>query len=242
MMDKKARYVEIDAARGVAIICMLAVHAVYDLILLGKIHGELGAGFWGSLAFFTAITFVTVSGISFYISYSRSSEKNGLWESYPKFLRRGLLIFSGGLLITAVTFFAAPDGLIVFGILHLIGTSIMLAPFFFRFSEINIIIGAFFILVGAIAPSVSGPYYMLPIGIHPQDFYSLDYEPLLPWFGFFLVGMSVGSSFYPKGRRGYEFNYEPGYAGKLLSFLGRNSLLIYLVHQPLMLAVAYFIL
>lgn len=241
-MPKKQRFWEIDAARGAAIICMLAVHAVYDLMLLGKLGGELGTGFRGSLAFFTAITFVTISGISFFISYSHSSEKKRFWESYPKFLRRGLLIFSGGLLITAVTFFAAPDGIIVFGILHLIGTSIILAPFFFRFSEINIIIGAMVILAGALAPSIEGPYWMLPLGFHPNDFYSLDYEPLLPWFGFFLVGISMGSSFYPKGRRGYEFNYEPGYLGKFLSFLGRNSLLIYLIHQPLIFAVAYFIL
>lgn len=241
-MEKRERFWEIDAARGAAIICMLAVHAVYDLILLGKMGGELGAGFWGSLAFTTAITFVTVSGISFSISYSRHSAKRNFLESYPKFLKRGLLIFSGGLLITAATFFIVPKGFIIFGILHLIGASIMLAPLFFCFGEINILLGALVILAGAVAPAVDGPFWTIPVGFHPHDFYSLDYEPLLPWFGFFLFGMSMGASFYPNGRRIYEFGDEPGYAGKILSFLGRNSLLIYLIHQPMLLFAAYFIL
>ncbi|CVK32816.1 conserved protein of unknown function [Methanoculleus bourgensis] len=57
--------------------------------------------------------------------------------------------------------------------------------------------------------------------------------PLLPWFGLVLIGMSCGYLFYPGGERGFSFRAaEPTFA-RPFSILGRHSLLIYFLHQPL---------
>jgi uncharacterized membrane protein len=70
------------------------------------------------------------------------------------------------------------------------------------------------------------------------DFYSVDYFPVFPWFGVILVGMSLGSQLYPGYRRRIpvpDFSRSPFVIA--LAFLGRNSLAIYLVHQPVIIAI-----
>ena len=34
--------------------------------------------------------------------------------------------------------------------------------------------------------------WLLPLGIHPATFFSVDYEPIFPWFGVVLIGMGLG--------------------------------------------------
>jgi uncharacterized membrane protein len=59
--------------------------------------------------------------------------------------------------------------------------------------------------------------------------------PLLPWFGLVLIGMACGSLFYPDGSRGFSLRTaEPAFA-RPFSILGRHSLFIYFLHQPLIL-------
>jgi uncharacterized membrane protein len=92
-------------------------------------------------------------------------------------------------------------------------------------------------MVGLVLPALTGPIWMLPIGLHPADFTSLDYEPLFPWFGLVLLGMSTGFSLYPGGRRIYPFPERgPGAAAPIV-LLGRNSLLVYMIH-PLLIVLA----
>ena len=241
MEQRGERFWELDSVRGIAIVSMIAVHAVYDMIYLKAIAGQMGYGFWGALAFVTASTFVMVVGISFWISYSRTiGNKGSFLSAYPKYIRRGLFILSGGMLITAVTFVLVPEGFVVFGILHLIGVSVIIAPLFYRFGENNVYIGMAFIAAGILISGVTGPYFLLPLGIHPADFFSFDYEPVFPWFGMVLVGMYIGSILYPGGKRAFSVRESPGIAGAFLAFLGRNSLLIYFLHQPVLIfAITY---
>jgi uncharacterized membrane protein len=86
----------------------------------------------------------------------------------------------------------------------------------------------------------AGSPWLLWLGLAPEGFYSLDYLPLLPWFGVVLMGIALGDFLY----HGYKRRIAlPDLGGALLvrplAFLGRNSLLIYFVHQPALIALLY---
>ncbi len=230
------RYREIDVARGIAVVTMILFHSAFDLNFFGVLPLNVSGGFLRMLAYLTASTFIFLVGVSFTISYARASQRLAGRDLPLKYVRRGLSIFGYGLVITAVTWLFLPSAYIVFGILHFIGIAIVLAPLFVRFDAEKLIIASIACLIaGYVTNAVSGPWPLLWLGIHPESFTSLDYVPLLPWFGLVLVGMACGSLFYPDGRRGFALPVaEPAFA-RPLDFLGRHSLVIYFLHQPVIL-------
>jgi uncharacterized membrane protein len=236
------RYIEIDAARGVAILMMILFHTVFDLSLFHVYPVTVVTGFWRYFAFFTASLFLFIVGVSLVISHAREEERlagdprrqTGI---AVKFLKRGVGIFACGLLVTFATWLYLGEGFVIFGILHLIGVSTILALFFFRFRKVNLLIGCMLIVIGILLAEagVTGPFWLLWLGIPPAPFTSVDYTPLLPWFGVVLVGMGVGERLYPGGKRSFAVPRLPALIFSPLAFLGRHSLLIYLLHQPVIL-------
>ncbi|BBL68522.1 heparan-alpha-glucosaminide N-acetyltransferase [Methanoculleus chikugoensis] len=230
------RYWEIDLARGGAVVTMIVFHSAFDLNFFGVLPLNVSGGFLRMLAYLTASTFIFLVGVSFTISYARASRRLDGRGLTLKYVRRGLTIFSYGLAITAVTRLFLPNVYIVFGILHFIGIAILLAPFFVRLDPERLIITSIaFLIAGYAASLVSGPWPLLWLGIRPESFASLDYVPLLPWFGLVLVGMACGHLFYPDGVRGFTLRMAEPAAARPLSILGRHSLLIYFLHQPVIL-------
>ncbi len=232
-MDSMSRYREIDLVRGIAILMMVLFHTLFDISFFGIYPVDVSHGFWRYFAFATASLFLVVVGISLTISRSRIPPQVSPFQVSLKFLKRGVFIFLLGLLITLCTWLYLHEGFIVFGILHIIGVSVILSPLFFRFKKRNIIFGVLCIITGYILSSIHGPLWLLPFGIHPADFWSVDYEPIFPWFGCVLIGMGLGACLYPDGVRGFSPLQIPEIISQPLTFLGRHSLLIYLVHQPL---------
>lgn len=232
-MNAVSRYPEIDMVRGIAILMMILFHTVFDLSFFGVSPIDVSTGFWKYFAFSTAALFLLVVGISLTLSHARASTSLSGYRLARKFLYRGAGIFLLGLLVTAGTWLYLKEGFIVFGILHLIGISVMISPLFFRFKVFNIIPGLFFILIGFFLTTVSGPVWLLPLGIHPASFWSVDYEPVFPWTGIVLVGMGLGEYLYPGGVRKFSLPNIPAFFIPPLAFLGRHSLIIYLVHQPI---------
>ena len=226
------RIPEIDLFRGTAVLMMILFHTIFDLYYFGLAGIDIHSGFWGGFGYITGFFFVFIAGISAWISRMRAESKldeRGIWI---KFLKRGLFIFSIGLGITVVTWFFAPKSAIIFGTLHLIGLSIILAPLFFRFSVKNIYIGAAIILAGLLIQGINGDPALTIIGIHAQDFSTLDYKPLIPWFGYFLAGLAFSAFMYPNGKERSRLKSVKIPAPEFIQLIGRHSLIIYLVHQP----------
>jgi uncharacterized membrane protein len=231
-MDSAPRFPEVDATRGIAILMMIVFHTVFDLHFFGIVPVTVATGFWRWFAMATASLFLLVAGISLVLSYSRSVAGLSGPALTKKFLKRGAGIFALGLVVTLATWLYLREGFVVFGILHLIGVSVMLSVLFFRFRKYNILLGLLCIAAGVFTGTVQGPAWLLPVGIHPASFTSVDYTPLLPWFGVVLAGMGTGEFLYAGGIRRFEAPHLPQRFALPLVFLGQHSLIIYLVHQP----------
>jgi uncharacterized membrane protein len=233
------RFWEIDALRGMAIIMMVIFHLLYDLDYFGFVPVAVHSGFWRSFALVTASLFVFLVGVSLSISHARAQQRLDGFPLYLKYFRRGAGIFLLGVLISAVTYLFLGDGYVVFGILHLIGLSIIIAPLFFPYPRGCLIGGILVIAAGFFITGIEGPIWLAWLGVHPAGFYSIDYEPLFPWFGLVLLGLFTGGALYPGGKRRFLFADIRNPFSDGLSYLGRHSLLIYVLHQPVILILLF---
>jgi uncharacterized membrane protein len=231
-MDMVSRFPEIDATRGIAILMMILFHTVFDLNFFMIMPVNIETGFWHYFAMATATLFLLVAGISLVVSCARAATRLSGFALTKKFLCRGAGIFALGMLVTLTTWLYLHEGFVIFGILHLIGVSVMLSVLFFRFGKYNILLGLVCIATGFFIGNITGPVWLLPLGIYPASFSSVDYTPLIPWFGAVLIGMGIGEFLYAGGIRRFEAPHLQERIALPLSFLGQHSLIIYLVHQP----------
>jgi uncharacterized membrane protein len=237
-----SRFWEVDLLRAVAVIMMILFHILYDLEYFGDYDFQLGSLPWIIYARVGALIFIGLVGVSLTLSYSRSivegrSEKT----EQDKQVKRGLMIFSWGLIITFITWYLLKEFIIVFGILHFIGLSIIIAFPLIKYKSLNLALGTVFIVLGVILiyPNFEFPW-LVWLGFRPIEYDYVDYFPLLPWFGVVLIGIVVGHSLYPKYKRKFNLpDLSENTIIKPFCFIGRHSLLIYLAHQPIIIILLY---
>ncbi|MBN1763249.1 MAG: DUF1624 domain-containing protein [Methanomicrobia archaeon] len=237
---------ELDALRGIAILMMIAFHVLFDLDYFGIATFDVKAGFWFYFARATATIFLLLVGISLTLSYSRALQhvkKPEQQKLYRKYLTRGSKIFAWGLVITAMTRIFLRDGFVVWGILHCIGISIIVAYPVVKLRYGNLVLGLGLVALGMYVKSITVTLpWLLWLGVTPDKFHSVDYFPILPWLGVVLIGVFLGNSLYTNYTRGFKLHDRSQVEGiRLLRFLGRHSLLIYLIHQPLLITALYLI-
>ena len=228
----KQRFWEIDLFRGIAIVMMVLFHFFFDLDYLGIMELDMHSGLLLILGRTAAIIFVFLVGVSLTLSHSRE-QLSGRPAGYYKFFKRGVGIFSWGLVITLVTALLLERGTIYFGILHLIGVSIIISYPFLKYRIKPLITGLAILIMFLPARQIfiESPL-LLWFGIMPYGFYTLDYFPLIPWFGVVLLGIFTGNSLYTDYQRQFViFDLSGNPAVRILGYLGRRSLFIYLVHQ-----------
>jgi uncharacterized membrane protein len=214
----------IDFARGLSLIAMLIFNYAFTLKFFGLLNLS-SEFFWSMFPLCVAASFVFISGVSNYISNTHNSKKH--------IFLRGARIFVIGVGITLATFLTFPRYTIYFGILHLIGLSAMLSPFLARFGKFNIILGLTILAIGVSGISTSSPLLLWLLNYN--GFSSFDYEPVIPWFGIFALGFGTSALLSRKIRKPRHAS-QPVFV-KPITFLGRNTLLIYLLHQPILFGV-----
>lgn len=220
------RFWEIDFFRGVAICMMVLFHFLWDLNYFGFLQGDIYSGFWGLFQKATMSLFLLVAGVVLAIS-----RQNNPAAYTTKSLGRGATVFSLGLLITAFTLIFFPGQFIYFGILHLIGASIVLSVPFAGMKKINALLGASIIAIPALYDIRSIGQPMLVWLGFAQPMQTLDFSPVFPWFGVVLIGIALGNFFYEKGGRRVALPEPKNSAAGFLQLLGKHSLLIYFTHQ-----------
>lgn len=228
---KTSRAPLIDAARGVAILAMIIFHFSWDLHQYSLFSVDVGRHpAWRLFSQSIAASFLTLVGISL----ERATRDGIRW---PSFLRRLALVGGAALAITAATsldtFMAdsARSQFIYFGILHAIATFSVLALIFLRWPIAGLLAASafvFFLPQVWRSPALNGTWLEWT-GLATEVRPSLDFEPLFPWFAFVLLGLAVG-----KMRLAPLESTAPLPRTRVLQWLGRWSLVIYLVHQPLL--------
>ncbi len=230
------RYWELDLLRGMAVVMMIAFHSLYDLDFFSvQLPLDVHSGTFQKFAEATASIFLLLVGVSLKISSARAVIRGE--EGFLRYLRRGVGIFSWGMVVTLSTFLFLGEGFVVFGILHLIGLSIILSFPLLKRPRWAPPLGSMAILVGLGLRFFSfDSFLLLWLGLIPRHFQSVDYFPLLPWFGVVAAGIFLGDLLYPGGsRRFFLPDLSMKTPAKQLCLLGRNSLAIYLLHQPILL-------
>lgn len=238
-----SRLWELDLIRGLAVIMMVFYHFLYDLNYFSVYPLGVRSGIWLYFAEATAITFIVLVGVSLTLIASRSRIRGDSEKIFARFFKRGAMIFSLGLAITLATYLLIGRGFILFGVLHFIGVSTVLAYPFLKLRTFNLFAGSILILVGLYLQGLTFNFpWLLWLGFVPYDFYTLDYFPILPWFGLVLIGMYLGNRFYRDGKRSFKLHDLSGFLiVNQLSALGRNSLVIYLIHQPVLVAALFLV-
>ena len=236
---KRPHYGLLDTVRGVCILSMVAYHGMYDLV---DIFGLPSAWYTGLPGYIwqqsICWVFILLSGFCLPLGH------------HP--FRRGAVVFGAGALVTAVTLLFLPEDVVWFGVLTLLGSSMLLTaaldPLLRRVPPaVGVALSA--LLFWVTYPTMSG-FWNLPgrrlalpqalyaswptayLGFMPKSFFSTDYFPLLPWLFLFWAG--------------YFLHHLVG-RGRLaplrrsvcppLGWMGRHSLVLYLLHQPVILGV-----
>jgi len=231
----KRRYAVVDLLRGIAVISMVLYHIAWDM---NNIFGfewhwfKSYAGFiWQQSICFM---FIVISGFCYRIG--------------SRHIKRGIIVFLMGAVISLITLFFMPENRIIFGILTFTGSamlilampdkylksvppligfavSILLFVAFYRLKEGYLSIGIFgFKLPKILYGSIVGTY----LGFMKKGFFSTDYYPVFPWLFLFLTGYYgfdlIG------GRK--RLDKLPHICFEPVNFAGRHALIVYLLHQP----------
>lgn len=234
----------IDYIRALAIIYMVFFHLIFDLSYIWSVE-------WAeriyvsqlSVVVFDGATFILLSGISSHFSRSNA--------------QRGARLLCIALCFTAVTAFIFPGAAIYFGILHLLSFSMLIYAavqkwldkipwwatllicavlFAVTYNIFDGVIGIKGLFEIALPRELTANNNLYPFGIIRAGYYSADYFPLMPWLFLFLAGTSLGRLFCRELPPALYKNPVPA-----LGFIGRHSLFIYVVHQPLIFAVLFII-
>lgn len=214
---------EIDFFRGIALILMIFFHIIWDLNEYYHYPLDYSSGIFFVIGKTAAFLFIIITGISCIFSSNNPS--------------RGIKIFAVAMVVTIVTYFYDPDSFIIFGILHFLGINVLLYPYYNKLNNsLLLLLGTMIILLGQAFQNVDIDHnYLLVLGLARPDYYPLDYYPLLPYTGLFLLGIVLSRILYPKKQSLFRFNFDRN----PISTVGKNTLLVYLLHQPIILAILY---
>lgn len=239
-MSTKQRYSLLDELRGFAVICMVVFHGVYLLssMFSNNTAHTLYRFFTPAEPYFAAF-FIFLSGLCSVLSRSN--------------LKRGLKLSAVSLIVTAVTIAASELGLdvaIYFGVIHLLAFCMIICGLLYKvlirlpslisliaclilfFITYSVDMGSLWLFIGrySLPDSLYSTAFLFWLGFPDSSFASADYFPVLPWLFMFLSGFFAGSFFRKHG-------FPSFFKARLVPFLGtigRNALLIYILHQPVL--------
>lgn len=232
-MDRFQRIATIDIIRGIAIGGVVLFHVVWDLEFAGFIDGVARHPAWLMFGRSLAGTFMVLVGVSLVLAHRGHVRR-------VSFSRRLGTIILAAAAITVVTRLAFPTSFVYFGILHAIAVATLVGALFLGATASACL--TFGMLVVALPVVLESPTFntrwLAWIGFAAQPPPSNDFVPAFPWLGLTLVGMAGTkwlSAWLVKARPP-----EDARAGRFAAWfvwMGKNSLLIYLMHQPILLAI-----
>jgi uncharacterized membrane protein len=236
MLTQRPRLWEIDTLRGLAVIAMIFFHFMWDLWYMGLTTQNIPGPSWQAFARSIGATFTFLLGLS--VTLSRASLLRKGVDPWPVTLKRGLLVLGCGMLITIGTYIFVGNDFVRFGILHHAGVAIIMSYLLVRLHVAALAPLALVLIgVGAWANTqLTDHPWLIPFGVMQRGIGTVDYYPLLPWFGVALLGVCAGKLLYPDGLRSFALaDASANPLARTLSWFGRNSLVVYMTHQLILL-------
>jgi uncharacterized membrane protein len=226
----------VDLLRGLALVAMAVYHFAWDLGFFGIADLKVTEHpLWIAFARATAGSFLALAGVSLVLGHGNAIRPRS-------FLRRLAMIVAAAGAITLTSWYADPDSTIWFGILHCIAVSSVLGLAFLHV-PVPLVIAAAFACLAAPAflasPAFNAPIWLW-LGLASEPLPSDDYNPLLPWFGMVLLGIAAARLAPRIAAKETGPRWQPHDAvTRALCLAGRHSLIVYLVHQPLLLGLLW---
>lgn len=227
------RIASLDTLRGVAIVAMIIYHFCFDLRYFDLTRWDFEHDMrWLAVRSAILASFLLIAGISAVLA-NRQPKPWAHWLTHIG------VIAAAALLATAGSYLLFPQSFIWFGVLHAIAVSLFLARPLLGRPVVSAIVGAAIIASGIAFTDPAFDSRLLGwIGFMTAKPITEDYVPLFPWMGVVLVGVAVGHAL-------VRMHFRPiaplARLPKVLALLGRHSLLVYLVHQPLMMGALWLV-
>ena len=230
------RLLWIDAIRGGAVLAMIGYHLAWDLTFFGLTGIRLlDNPFWYWQPRLITGTFLTLVGVS--VTLATADRRVP-----PRYLRRTGWIALAAAAITVATYIGFPDSFIFFGILHCIAVASLIGLALARlpWPVLGVLAAAVFALSALDFPPALDHPWLIWLGLGDRVPATNDFIPLVPWAGFTIAGMALArgllvspTAISPSGRS------EHGAVAGALTWMGRNALPIYLIHQPVLLGILF---
>ena len=217
----------LDALRGAAIVAMTVYHFCFDLRYFGVTRSDFEHD-WRWLTARTLIlsSFLLIAGVSMVLARRNTAADARWW-------RHVAIVAGAALLVSVASWLVFPRSYIWFGVLHAIAVSLLIARPFVDRPIVAMTVGIVVIIVGvAWAHPMFDNRALGVVGFMTHKPTTEDYVPLFPWTGVLLLGIAVGHAL---ARRQFAMLAPLARAPRTLRWMGRHSLVIYLLHQPLML-------
>ena len=231
--DASPRLPVIDALRGVSVCMMMAYHFCFDTTFFRLTH-FLFLEDWRWITWRNCIvgSFLLLVGLSLVLAQRQSARGFG---------KRWLQIAAGAACVTVASYFLFPDSFIYFGILHFNAIAALIGQELLPLGLANGLLGIALLVAGVwVEIPAMNPKWIDWIGMVSEKPLTEDYVPVLPWLGVVLLGMALGAWWqrHQFVLPGWVLRLQPRLPRPLL-WLGRHSLLVYLVHQPILFGLFY---
>lgn len=226
------RIVALDIARSAALLAMAVFHFAFDLEMFGWLApGTVVTGFWRLLAVSTASSFLVLVGIGLWLGHGGGIRWRGFW-------RRFLKIAAGAAAVSVATYIVFPDAFVFFGILHVIAVASLLGLALLRLPvwALLALAGLLLLAPGYLRAPVFDAPWLWWTGLQTVAIRSVDYLPVAPWLAPVAIGIALGKLGSGAGVWTRAARWKGGAWADTLAWPGRHSLLVYLAHQPVLIA------
>jgi len=228
-MNKKIRLIGIDIFRGWAILLMVVFHFSYDLQHFNIIDFHIQTNtFFQWFRFLIVTMFLLIVGVSLKLTHLHGIN----WKALKK---RTLLLGSASIAVTIGSYIEFPNTWIYFGILHFV-----LVASFITLPLLNRPFIALFIAISTFIAfhldflNMHGLFNLLVIPLHLPSDATEDVVRFIPWITFVLIGIALTTFNFHQKIFNRPFFNTPSRTHNFFSFIGRYSLIIYLIHQPIL--------
>lgn len=221
----------IDVARGLLLLAMASYHFSWDLANVRLVSWGVAVDpLWRAYAMAIASGFLLLSGLSF-----RLAERRGFdpFRYGARLIRLALAAAA----VSVATYLMFPDAWVFFGILHMMLLASLLAPMLVRLPSAVLVLLAVIALVLPHmwrSPIFDGIGWGF-LGLAETPPVSNDLVPLFPWIAPYVVGLVIGG---PLAHLAERRTGPLPRGSNWLAWIGRHSLVFYLLHQPLLYGLA----